>query len=71
MVLSVLFAVPVLAEYLDSGMVPRMPTLAVSIGLGIIAFLSMFAGLILDGIRKTRHELSRLSYLQHRAVTTA
>jgi glycosyltransferase involved in cell wall biosynthesis len=71
MVLSLLFAAPVLVEYFSSGMVPRFPTLAVSIGLGVIAFLSMFAGLILDGIRKTRHELSRLSYLQHRAVNPA
>jgi hypothetical protein len=66
--LSVAFAAPVLLEYSQSGMVPRMPTLAVSIGFGIIAIMEMTAALILDGIRKTRHELSRLSYLQHRAV---
>ncbi|GAA1930767.1 glycosyltransferase [Nocardioides marmoribigeumensis] len=68
LVLSIVFAVPVLATYFDTGMVPRLPTLAVSIGLGVIACLEMTAALILDGIRKTRHELSRLSYLQHRAV---
>ena len=66
--LSVAFATPVLFEYFDTGFVPRMPTLAVSIGFGIIAIMEMTAALILDGIRKTRHELSRLSYLQHRAV---
>ncbi len=69
MLCSVAFAVPVLLEYANSGQVPRLPMLTVAIGFGVIAFLEMTAALILDGIRKTRHELSRLSYLQHRAVS--
>ncbi len=32
-------------------------------GLGMVAVLAMTAGLVLDGIRKTRHELSRLAYV--------
>ncbi len=71
LLLSVLFATPVLMTYFDTGMVPRFPTLVVSIGFGVIAFLELTAALILDGMRKTRHELSRLAYLQHRAVSAA
>ena len=71
MVLSIGFGLPVLLEYADTGLVPRFPSLAVSIGFGVIAFLEMTAALILDGMRKTRHELSRLAYLQHRAVNPA
>ena len=71
LLLSVAFSVPVLVEYATTGQVPRLPMLMVAIGFGIIAFLEMFAALILDGIRKNRHELSRLAYLQHRAVTSA
>ena len=69
MFFSLAFAAPVVWTYLHTGYVPRLPTLAVSIGFGVIACLEMTAGLILDGMRKTRHELSRLSYLQHRAVS--
>ena len=68
MLLSVLFGLPVLAEFVETGFVPRMPTLASSIGLGIVACLAMTAGLILDGMRKARHEVSRLAYLQHSPV---
>lgn len=64
MLLSVILALPVFAQYVQTGFVPRMPTLASSIGLAIVAALAMTAGLILDGMRKARHELSRLVYLQ-------
>ena len=39
-----------------------------SVALLVIATLAMTAGLILDGIRKARHEFSRLKYLDHAAV---
>ncbi len=65
---SGVLAYPVAAEYLDSGMVPRMPTLFVSSFLVVIACLCLTIGMILDGIRKSRHEVSRLSYMRHPAV---
>ena len=69
LVLSVGLGIPVLTTYVESGMVPRLPTLMSSIGLGLVACLAMTAGLILDGMRKTRHELSRLAYLQHGSLS--
>ncbi len=40
--------VPVFAEYLHTGLVPRMPTLVVSAVLMLAAFLAVVCGLILD-----------------------
>ena len=33
-----------------------------------MASLAVLSGMVLDGIRKNRHELSRLSYMRHPAV---
>lgn len=49
--------VPVLSEYLHTGMVPRIPTLVTSGFMVIAAIISMFAGLILSTIKhKERRE---------------
>jgi len=60
--------VPVIAEYLSTGQVPRFPSLIVSAFLVMIACLYSMVGLIIDGQRKSRHEVSRLSYMRHPAV---
>jgi len=65
---SGVLAYPVATYYLDTGMVPRMPTLFVASFLVVIASMCLTMGLILDGIRKSRHEVSRLSYMRHPAV---
>ena len=49
-------------------MVPRFPTLLVSSFLMLLGGLALVTGLVMDGIRKSRHDLSRLSYLRHPAV---
>jgi glycosyltransferase involved in cell wall biosynthesis len=59
---------PVISTYLDTGFVPRLPTLFVASFLTVIGSLSLTIGLVLDGIRKSRHEASRLSYMRHPAV---
>ena len=59
---------PVATHYLDTGLVPRMPTLFVATFLLVISCLCVMIGLVLDGIRKSRHEASRLSYMRHPAV---
>lgn len=62
---------PVVAEYLQTGFVPRLPTLVVASFLGLLACLAAVCGLLLDGIRKSRHESSRLSYMRLRSVREA
>ncbi len=61
---SVMSAWPVLIEFIETGLVPRLPTALLSTGLMLIAFLSLACGLILDTVTRGRRELKRLSYLQ-------
>lgn len=54
---------PILMTYLDTGLVPRFPTLIVSMGLAIVAALTMTCGMILDTTTRTQLEIRRLMYL--------
>jgi glycosyltransferase involved in cell wall biosynthesis len=55
--------IPVIATYLKTGLVPRLPTAILALGLVILASLSVFTGTVLDVMTKTRREMKRLSYL--------
>jgi hypothetical protein len=63
MLLSLALGVPVILEYLKTGLVPRLPTAVLSTGLMLLAFLSLASGLILDTVTRGRWELKRLAYL--------
>ena len=54
---------PVLAEFLESGLVSKLPTWVTVIGLGIASVLSLFAGLLLHAVSTSRRETRRLHYL--------
>ncbi|KFN50857.1 glycosyltransferase family 2 protein [Arenimonas composti] len=60
---SVLLALPLLFTYLDTGLVPRLPTAVLSTGLAIVAAVSLTAGLILDTVTRGRREQKLLAYL--------
>ncbi len=62
-VAAVLLAVPVIGEYLRTGLVPRLPTALLSTGLMLISFLSLACGLILSTVTRGRMENKRLQYL--------
>ena len=64
---ALLLAVPLLITYVDTGLVPRMPTAILVTGMIIVAVLSFFAGLILDTVTRGRREMRRLAYLSHPA----
>lgn len=66
-----LIGVPVIVEYFDTGLVPRLPTAVLAVGVVIVAFMSWMIGLILDGVLKARREISRLNYLSHEPPPTA
>lgn len=55
--------VPVLLEYLRTGLVPRLPTAVVATGLGLGALLAFACGLILDTVTRGRKEAKRIAYL--------
>ena len=65
-VLSLLLGIPILNNYLETGLVPRMPSAILSMGMMICAVISLFVGFILDSLAKTRKENRRLAYLNYR-----
>ena len=67
LVLGLILATPLVMTYLATGLVPRVPTAILVTGLGIVAVLCLFAGLILDTVTRGRREVRRLAYLTHPA----
>jgi glycosyltransferase involved in cell wall biosynthesis len=64
--LSVFLIVPIVITFLETGLVPRLPTAVLSVSLMLLAFLSLVSGLILDTVSQGRREIKRLHYLQYR-----
>jgi glycosyltransferase involved in cell wall biosynthesis len=60
---SLALGVPVVMQFLETGLVPRLPSAVLATGLMILAFLSLFCGLVLDTVTRGRRELKRLVYL--------
>jgi hypothetical protein len=67
---SIGLSIPVIITFLETGLVPRLPTAVLSTGLMLLAFLSIAVGLILDTVTRGRREMKRLAYLSHRALHT-
>jgi len=61
--LSIALAIPVIITYLEVGLVPRLPTAVLSMGLMIVAILSISSGLVLDTVTRGRREMKLLAYL--------
>ena len=61
--LGLLLGLPVVLTFFETGLVPRLPTAVLSVGLVVLAWLAIFAGLILDVVTKARQEFKRLTYL--------
>jgi len=68
MVVAVFLSIPLLETYLETGLVPRLPTAVLSVALVIVGVLNVFAGLILDMTTKMRREVKRLAYLSIRGI---
>ena len=63
MVLAFGLAIPVFADFVRTGLVPRLPTAVLATGIVLLACLSLTCGLILDSVTRGRKEFKRLSYL--------
>ena len=61
--ISIGLAIPVIVTYLEQGLVPRLPTAVLSMGLMILAMLSVSSGLVLDTVTRGRREMKLLAYL--------
>ncbi len=62
--MAVVLAWPILQTFLEDGLVPRLPTAVLAMGLVVLAFLSLTCGLILDTVSRGRREIKYLNYLR-------
>ncbi len=69
--LSIGLGVPLVLEFMRTGLVPRFPTAILATGLMLSALLSLACGLILDTVTRGRLELRRLAYLAIPGVSGA
>lgn len=60
---SIGLAIPVFVTFVEQGVVPRLPTAVLSMGLMILAMLSLSSGLVLDTVTRGRREMKLLAYL--------
>ena len=60
------FGASIVIEYVQTGLVPRLPTALLATGLMVIAFLALMSGLILDTVTRGRWANKRLAYLSMR-----
>ena len=66
--ISIGFAIPIFVTYIETGLVPRLPTAVLSMGLMIMALLSASSGLVLDTVTRGRREMKLLAYLSHAPI---
>ena len=63
LIAALVLSIPLVITYLETGLVPRLPTAILVTGMTIVAVLCFFAGLILDTVTRGRREMRRLAYL--------
>ena len=68
MLVSIGLAIPIVVTFLEEGVVPRLPTAVLSMGLMIVAVLSVSSGLVLDTVTRGRREMKLLAYLSQPAI---
>lgn len=60
--ISLVLGIPVVIEYIETGLVPRVPTAILATGLMVLAGIGLTCGLILDSVSRERREIKRLHY---------
>ena len=60
---GVALGAPVVSGFVETGLVPRLPTAVLATGLVLLGFLSLTCGFILDSVARGRREAKRLAYL--------
>ena len=65
---SIGLAVPIVITFLETGLVPRLPTAVLATGLMLLAFLCGAVGLVLDTVTRGRREMKLLAYLSQHAT---
>ena len=60
---AVALAWPLLPQYLETGLVPRVPTALLAVGFALLGFGSLACGFVLDAVTLGRKEARRFRYL--------
>lgn len=60
---SLIISLPLLMTYIETGLVPRLPTAVLAMGMMLLAAISLVSGVILDSVARGRLEYKRLIYL--------
>jgi hypothetical protein len=68
---AVVLALPIVAEFRETGLVPRFPTAILATGMMLLAFLSLAGGMILDTVTLGRREMKRMFYLSLAGVAAS
>ena len=66
--LGLLLGLPVVFDFLKTGLVPRLPTAVLAMDFVLLSFLSLVCGMVLDSVARGRKELKRLTYLAIPAI---
>ncbi|WP_087128392.1 glycosyltransferase family 2 protein [Caballeronia concitans] len=61
--LSVALAIPVFQTFIETGLVPRIPTVILSSGLAMVGAILLICGIVLDTVTHGRNENKHLAYL--------
>lgn len=62
---AILLSIPIFITFFEIGLVPRLPTAVVCLGMVLMATISLISGIILDSISRSRLEMHRLNYLHY------
>lgn len=66
--LSLALGLPLIATFIETGLVPRFPTAILATGIMQLGFLSLACGLVLESVAQGRREAKRMRYLDLRSV---
>ncbi len=64
LIVGLLFGIPVIAEFVTTGLVPRFPTAILSMGIVMCAVVSLFVGMILDNVAKNNRRVWELEVIR-------
>jgi hypothetical protein len=64
MLLGLALGLPLVIEYMQTGLVPRFPTAILAASIGLASGLALAAGVILETVSLGRREMKRLAYNQ-------
>ncbi len=64
--IAIVLGIPLLQTYIETGLVPRIPTAVLAAALVLIGVQSITAGIILDNVTTSRREAKRIAYLRIR-----